>query len=485
MSKQSWFNVDKEGLRELVASKPAWMAVAELLQNAWDEDSTTVHVLLEKIPGRPAARLIVEDNNPEGFKDLTHAFTLFARSEKRGDPTKRGRFNLGEKLVLARCIYATITTTKGTVIFGKDGKRRRGRKKLSEGTTFFGELRMNQAEFDETCEAVHMLQPPMPTYFNGKKLKTRPEVDSFETRLSTVVADEEGVLKDTVRLTEIRLYRVRPGETAHIYEMGIPVVATGDTYHVDVQQKVPLNMDRDNVTPGFLRKLRAQVLNHCVDFTSGDSLAEKWVDNALEDPLVDGDAVRHVITSRYGSKVCSYDPSDKEANNKAVAKGYTLVHGRSLSAQQWKTVKAAEALKPAGQVFPTQRVEYSPEGTPEKLVPEEKWTKEMCEVVGLAHDVSIELGLIIDVVLVNDESHGAATNIRMQAWYGSRRLHFNYRNLGKKWFRRSNREEHLRLIIHELAHEYESNHLDAEFHRACCRIGAKVALALSKGRMVL
>lgn len=474
----SWFNVDKDGLRDLVASKPAWMAVAELLQNAWDEDSTEVRVALTKLSGRPAAVLVVEDDNPEGFKDITHAFTLFARSDKKGDPTKRGRFNLGEKLVLARCVEAEISTTKGTVVFKKDGTRGSRRKKLDRGTVFTGTLRMNQAEFDETCEAIHLLQPPIPTYFNGERLERHPEVDSFETRLSTVIADEEGVMRDTVRLTEVRLYRPRNDEEAYIYEMGIPVVATGDTYHVDIQQKVPLNMDRDNVTPGYLRKVRAQVLNHCVDFTSGEDLAEKWVDNALEDPLVDDDAVRHVITSRYGKKACAYDPSDQEANSKAVAQGYTLVHGRSLSAQQWKAVKLAEALKPAGQVFPTKQVEYSESGTPEKVVPEEKWTDGMKMVARIAVLIAED---VLDfpslrVVMVNDKNHGVA-NIRFQAWYGSLCLHFNYRNLGKKWFRDENREEHLRLIIHELAHEYESNHLSDEFHRACCRIGAKVILA--------
>ena len=90
---QNWLTVDKDGLKELVASRPAWYAIAELVQNCWDADETTkVSVILEKLPGRPAARLTVEDDSPEGFRDLTHAYTLFARSEKRSDPTKRGRY---------------------------------------------------------------------------------------------------------------------------------------------------------------------------------------------------------------------------------------------------------------------------------------------------------------------------------------------------------------------------------------------------------
>ena len=56
-----------------------------------------VSVTLERIAGTRQARLTVKDDNPEGFRDLTHAFTLFAESEKRYNEKLRGRFNLGEK----------------------------------------------------------------------------------------------------------------------------------------------------------------------------------------------------------------------------------------------------------------------------------------------------------------------------------------------------------------------------------------------------
>lgn len=484
---KSWFDVDKEGLRKLVASEPAWKVVAELLQNAWDEDCTEVRVMLTKLPGRPAATLVVEDDNPEGFRDLSHAFTLFASNNtKHQDPEKRGRFNMGEKLVLARCIEAEVSTTKGTVVFNADGTRTKRRAKTEAGTVFTGTLRMNAEEFSETCNAIHMLQPPVQTWFNGELMRERDVVHEFETTLPTVIADDEGVLRTSARKTNVRLYTVGHGETAHIYEMGIPIVETGDTFHVDVQQKVPLNMQRDNVTPAYLRKLRAAVLNNGIDYASEDDLAEKWVDHALEDPNVEDQTVRDVIEARFGKKVCSYDPSDTEANNTAVAKGYTLIHGRSLSADQWKNVRRAEALRPAGQVCPTDKPNYQEGGEPEKTVPEEKWTPEMHKVVALAKTIAEDvLGFSIHVILVNDPGFGYKTNVQTSAWYGGRVLHFNYRNLGKKWFRDDNREAHLRLIIHELAHEYEMNHLSMEFQRACCRIGAKVTLAAADGTLVL
>jgi hypothetical protein len=65
--------------------------------------------------GRNKALLVVQDDAPEGFRDLTHAFTLFAESAKKTNPEQRGRFNLGEKLVLAMCDEVTIRTTKAAV----------------------------------------------------------------------------------------------------------------------------------------------------------------------------------------------------------------------------------------------------------------------------------------------------------------------------------------------------------------------------------
>src|SRR5215216_6778468 len=103
MSKQ-WFNVDKAGLGRQAEEQGKGRLVGELVQNALDEPGVTqIVVNLAMVPGQPLADLTVEDDSPEGFRDLSHAYTLFAPSSKRGNPEQRGQFNLGEKLVLAVC----------------------------------------------------------------------------------------------------------------------------------------------------------------------------------------------------------------------------------------------------------------------------------------------------------------------------------------------------------------------------------------------
>lgn len=112
-ARTAWFEVDKQGLAKILERKGKEFALMELIQNAWDEPGVTKVTASLEYRGRNRALLVVEDDAPEGFKDLSHAFTLFAESGKKGNPQQRGRFNLGEKLVLALCDEVTIQTTKG------------------------------------------------------------------------------------------------------------------------------------------------------------------------------------------------------------------------------------------------------------------------------------------------------------------------------------------------------------------------------------
>ena len=122
------------------------------------------------------------------------------------------------------------------------------------------------------------------------------------------------------------------GETATLYEMGIPVVETGDRYHVDVQQKVPLNMDRDNVTPAYLRAIRVAVLNATHHLIDKDDATQTLGEGGVQRRA--GGAPRpsrRAVTLRFGENAVSYDPSDPEANKRSVAEGRPVVYGGNLS----------------------------------------------------------------------------------------------------------------------------------------------------------
>jgi hypothetical protein len=155
----NWFEVDQKGLRKLLARRGKQYILCELLQNAWDEHSQTVHATLQKTPTGRNYEIVVQGDNPLGFKNLSHAFTLFAESTKNADPEKRGRFNLGEKLVLAVCQKAQICSTNGTVSFNPNGKKHH-RTKTKKGSRFTAILPMTDQEAQACHRATEQLIPP-------------------------------------------------------------------------------------------------------------------------------------------------------------------------------------------------------------------------------------------------------------------------------------------------------------------------------------
>ncbi|MEM3116790.1 MAG: ATP-binding protein [Nitrososphaerales archaeon] len=470
----AWFDVDKEGLAKVLARRGKGFVVTELIQNAWDTSAKRVTVTLEP-RGKGLARIVIEDDDPEGFRDLSHAYTLFAESIKKGDPEKRGRFNIGEKLVLALCEEAQILTTTGGVRFDRGG-RHVIKSKREQGSRFEALLRAGQEEILEIEKAVSSLIPPegIETTFNGQLIQSRNPLVSFEAQLPAEIADSEGVLRRTVRKTTVRVFEPREGEVASIYEMGIPVVETGDKWHYDVGQKVPLNVDRDNVAPSYLRALRTEVLNHLYAKIEEKDAAENWVREASGDRNASKEAVEQVIKLRFGDRSVVYDPTDPEGTKLAVSQGYTVIPPRALSKEEWENVRKHEVVLPAGRVTPSPKP-FSKDGKPLRLVPVEKWTPGMARVAEYARRLAIEL-LGRDIVV------RIASEIAWpyRAAYGEGELVFNAGRLGKSWFE-GDLEKINELLIHEFGHEYSSDHLSEQYHDALCKLGAKLtSLALKK-----
>lgn len=467
--------VDKKGLAKKLAHKPKAFVVYELLQNAWDEDVTEVSVKAAMLDGRPVCRIEVYDDSPEGFQDLASIYTLFKDSKKAHDPEKRGRFELGEKLVAAVALRMEVTTTKGCVLIEGD-KRQSPRRKLQRGSAIIVDIRMTRSEYTEMCEQVLCLIPPdgIPTTFNGEVLKVREPEHIFETTLQTIRADEEGNLKPTSRKTAVHVYEPVNGEVPSIYEMGIPVVATGDRWHYDVQQRVPVNWERNNVPPSYLKSLRVEALNALADRLSKDDAHEPWVTEAVADPRCEAAAVKDVVTKRFGKKRVINDPSDPEGTKIAMSQGYTVIPGGALPKGAWDNIRESGAALPAGKVTPSPKP-YDPEGAPERVIPRDKWTDDMKRIAKFATDLfdALDLGHRfsgLNVVIVTEPK------VSWRANFGSKRLCLNYGRLGKKWFaRRKIDEEVIDLLIHEFCHQTCMDHLSSQMHKTATRLGAKVA----------
>ena len=494
-----WFKVDKEGLRKILERRGKQLVLFELLQNSFDVDAKNIEVILKKLPGRPFAHLIVKDDHPEGYTDLSHSFTLFAESEKKADPEKRGWMNLGEKLVLAMCKWAKVSSTKGTVHFNEDGTMTRGRKKTESGSVFEAAIRLNQTEFDEVAASFWRLIPP--DHCNttlqiddgaAHTLPKRTPICTFEASLPTQIADEEGLMRRTVRKATVEVYdlfhETEEGEDdldfddegGWLYEMGIPVVETGDRYYYNVLQKVPVNMDRDNVPPGYLKKLRALVLNHTVNLLTENESAESWVTNALESDDVESAAVNTTMDKRFGEKRASYDPNDPESSKNLMAKGYTIVHGRTLPEAAWDSVRRSGAIRSSSSIAPTPKPYSDDPNAPEvKVVPKEKWNEGMREIAVVARVLAQHLigvhDLQVRYVLPTQRHWGACCD--------GYNLDFNVSAMGYKYFQNWHDYPHkiLSTLVHEFAHGKAEDHLDETFHKECTRMaGEGMVLVMRK-----
>ena len=469
----NWFEIDKAGLASILERRGKSWAVLELLQNAWDQDVTTVDVTLGRPRGSRSVVVRVQDDDPRGFENLNHAFTLFAPSAKQANPRQRGRFNLGEKLVLALCSEALITTTRGSVRFDRSG-RRRTRAKTATGSIFEGRLAMTAAELDAAIDTLKRALPPagVDTRLNGEILPLRTPFSIATAKLPTEVAGADGCLTRRERRTELRLHRPLEGESAMLYEMGIPVMRTGDGYHVDVQQKIPLSMDRDGVSPAYLRAVRTSVLNATYEELDEESASSAWVREALGDRRCEPAVVRKAVEARFGRRAVSFDPTDREASHRAVSEGYTVVHGGHLAKEEWANVRAAKALLPAGQVMPTAKVfSDDPNAPPLRECAPHTWSEAECARVRSIQRVARALiGETVRVTIADD------SRWQFEAAYGDRHMTLNRAALGREWFEGPMNERVLSLVLHELGHHFAADHLSGDYHRALCRLGARLGL---------
>ena len=352
--KKNWLEIDEQGYAALAQRREKGAVVAEVISNAWDSGTERVEIRLTPVIGRPLVTVEVEDWG-EGFQDMAESYTVFSASRRAGDVHKRGRFNRGEKDVLSIAEQAEIVSVGGTIQFDSGG-RRKSKASRPKGTLFKGDLRMTREEYGEVLIFIERMIPPVETTVNGKPLaRLKPEV-YFEASLLTEVVDENGVLRRRVQKGVVEVYDCG-GESGEILELGVPVVECSMPYRINVLQKVPLNSDRDNVPPSYLKQLQVTVLNHIHNRLDEDQAKQAWVQEATADGSASKAAVESVFRKKFGELAVSATPNDPAANAKAASQGYAVIQGGAMSSGQWSNVKKHGLIVPASQAFPTPTAE--------------------------------------------------------------------------------------------------------------------------------
>ena len=481
MKSKQWFEVSREGLRELQAGKSKDFVLREVVQNAWDENISNCLVHIERC-GSKLVEITVEDDSPEGFCDITHAFTLFAPTYKRKDPEKRGRFNVGEKQVLALCKKAIISTTKGTIVFSPEGRIHK-RLKRKEGSIISLTLKANGLEYEEMLDSIKLYLPPKRINFavNGRSVPHREPYRTIKASLPTEIQWYDGVMTTSIRKTDVHIHNpfakivltptVSDDYHGWLYEMGLPICEIDCPYSIDVQQKVPMSLDRDKVSQKYLQKIFAITLNEVHKEIHPDRSSDSWIREAMGSKRISTDAVKSIVKSRYGNKVIVAVPGDKIGVDKAISSGYRVLYGSELSSQVWANVRKAEAIQSSSVAFPTT---FADDIKPAEIDDNMRKVALLAKKIALRHfDKKIAVEFL--------EWSGCA------AQYDSRSsnlrngtLTFNVKQLGKQFFNPPFNARTIDLILHELAHE-KGMHVEASYHQCLSKMaGDLITLAIKE-----
>lgn len=457
----SWFTVDKEGLKSLQLGKSKAYVIRELIQNAWDEKISTCKVQTEY--NRGTALISVEDDSPEGFRDLRDSFTLFKHTYKRLDATKRGRFNIGEKQVIAICSKAIIETTKGTVVFDSKG-RFTSNKKRETGSRITVYISMTKEEYNEILENTKLYLSPknIIMLINGQKLEYKEPYKIIEATLLTEI-EEKGILKKTLRKTQIHVHKVE-GDNAYIYEMGIPVMKIECQFSIDIQQKIPLNVDRETVSPSFLKSVFAEVLNTTYEDVPSDSSSQLWIRQATSDKRIQPEALKSVIQKRFGDKVAVANPFDRNSIDEAISHGYKVVSGSELSKEEWANIKDNKLMQSTSDLFGTTftSAETISEPSPNQML-----------VKAYAQKIALKLLKIhLRVTFVKSNATAIA-----QYNKETQTLTFNVSKLPNAFF--ENYIETTSKILHELGHQF-GNHTEHSYHEALTNMAQELIMIALK-----
>ena len=457
---KDWFSVDTEGLKALQKGKPKTFIVRELVQNAFDEKIKVCKLNIIQFKDKITA--VVEDDSPEGFKNLRDAYTLFGDTAKRRNLNQRGRFNIGEKQLIALCNKAMIKTTKGTISFTESG-RHEIEDKTEKGTIVTIEIDGTEQEAEEMLNYAKTLLVPKYIFFevNGEVIRYREPVKTFEVSLLTEIQEEDNFLKRVTRKTKVNL--VTEAET-RLYEMGIPVMDIDCDYSIDVQQKVPLSFDRDSVNETFMRELYAETLNNVYEDVKEENSSAGWIRTAMMSKRIIKDAVDTILNKRFGDKFCVANPFDRNSIDEAISKGYKVITGREMSSEEWANVKQFDAMQSSSDLFGTNFTNA------EVVEPDEKQKQTADYARRIAKRF---LGFDIAVRFVKGGENMVA------AQYGNRTMTFNVSQCGKDFFKEPISVRTSSIVIHELGHS-AGQHTENSYHELLTKLGAELIMLALK-----
>ena len=351
---QGWLSISTEGFAAMNAARPAEHLIKELVQNAMDSfgEGLTAEqpglIRLSYGQGDNGFEVACEDNG-SGIDCLEDLRVVYL-THKTDSHLKRGRFGRGFKEALCIAEQARVVSGGQQLEFLlEDGERitRQGTAiNATPGTRVW--MRMpwpaeTRARLDAYF-AQFLVPQGLVLEVNGVRIEPREAAHRISASVTTEIFDATSQSwKKPSRATAIHLVRTQPGETATIYEMGIPVAAVDWTmpYHCDVQQRVPMNPNRDAVASGFPVKLHVACLPALLEEMDESAVKDDWVGTAGR--RCESNVQKRIIERAFGENIARSVPRMGERHFDEDA--------RELGVQVVNTAQASGGFREMLRVF--------------------------------------------------------------------------------------------------------------------------------------
>ena len=337
---QGWLAISTDGFAAMNAARPPEHLVKELVQNALDSIPTGQAGLIQLAYGNHNSSFQVScSDNGSGISRLEDLRVVYL-THKTDSHRKRGRFGRGFKEALCVAQHARVASGEQQLHFlWENGERisRLSRLPIAvAGTQVQMQMPWPQqvAEQLDRYFAGFLLPEGVTLEVNGRLIAARPPQQWIEASLPTEIYDATSQSwKKPTRRSAIALVPALPGETPTIYEMGIPVAAVewGVPFHCDVQQRVPMNPNRDAVSSGYPLRLQVACLPALLEHMDANTIQQDWVGAAGSrcEPAVQ----RQIIERAFGSSIARSVPKmgSRQFDEDARDLGVTIINTAQTS----------------------------------------------------------------------------------------------------------------------------------------------------------
>tara|TARA_R110002033_G_scaffold164022_2_gene201220 strand:- start:8364 stop:9917 length:1554 start_codon:yes stop_codon:yes gene_type:complete len=490
------FEIDDEGYRKLNEEFTPSEVIQELETNCLDLDEVeNIHITIEQ-DGDNRTKITVEDDG-EGYERIHDIFTSFGESIRKGDKTKTGYFDEGQKKVGSLAIWFVVLSKDFEVEFPESGGRivREELDTSRKGSKFEGVFRWN---YEERKKLISNLKrtivpetnrkgKPLMMFINDEVVFHKDIAKTIRGKLQTRYT-ENGKVKKPYEETDIEIYESDEGKKSWVYELGVPVQQCPIKFHPDIsvnlniKQKIPQTSQRNVLTLKWLSKLYGVVLLQCHDMLEirhsipSNDLGSAWIKDGLNS-LEEEDQkkmISLIMETQFENLIIP--SNDLGANDMALRDGKVFIPNGFLDRNTRKSLGLQRVSDVYKVSLSTIEIGDNSEYKPVKETIQMRNFANVCKMLA---EVTIDTE--INVQFINEKDVRALADYSQQ----TKNLRFNiaYLKGGEDFFAFTGdgklTEDAIALIIHELAHNLEikgamTSHEPKEFADECCRIGSVI-----------